>query len=73
MCFIRSRQDHDLSNHECLSEAMNVFIPYRGIVCGGCGKTDLEVFYTSTASGRHLCPDCFQSQQNRRLRRAESS
>lgn len=66
MCFIRARHAHNRLAHGCLGEATNVFIPYQGITCGQCGKANLEVFYTSTTSGRHLCPDCFESRQKRR-------
>lgn len=71
MCFVRARQDHGRPTSEHLGEAMKEFLSCRGVACGRCGKANLEVFYTSTASGRHLCPDCFQLRQNQRLHRAE--
>lgn len=39
--------------------------PPRPVTCAACGSGPLDVVYSSTATGLHLCPACFAQRVER--------
>ena len=47
-----------MSFREARQLVLNLVAP---ATCANCGTHNLEVFYTSSQEGVHLCPACFES------------